>query len=95
MVEPNRRLLVSQDWFFSHLFREMLTEFFSKKLGGVVPPQIHERFTSHDSTNQYRGFAEAKRHGNTQTGENPQSQDVTPTTELSEPEVGYNISIMN
>lgn len=32
MMEPNRRFLVSQDWFFSILFRETLIKFF-KKLG--------------------------------------------------------------
>ena len=48
-----------------------------------------------DSKNGFRGFDDAKRHGMTQTAENPQSMEVTSTTELSEPEVGYHLSLFN
>ena len=29
MMEPNRRLLVSQDWFFSILYRQLLRKFYA------------------------------------------------------------------
>ena len=64
MMEPNRRFLVSQDWFFSQLFRELLLQFYSKA-GADAPQETLNRFIVHDSRNNYREFNETKRNGET------------------------------
>jgi len=48
----NRNLLVSRDWFFSHLFRDLIRA----KLGSRVPEGVLDRFISHDTKGNYREF---------------------------------------
>ena len=43
MTDFNRRMLVSRDWFFSNMYRDMLKEFFAKK-GEDLPEAIASRF---------------------------------------------------
>ena len=47
VTDFNRRLLVSQDWFYSQLYRDMLRAFYTKA-GEQVPESILSRFSLHD-----------------------------------------------
>ena len=94
VTEPNRRLLTSQDWFFSHLFRETVQKYF-EKIGESVPEAILERFKKHDKKNKYRGFDDSTKNAQAQTAENPQAMDVQAVTEVAEAEIGYQLSLFN
>lgn len=47
VTDMNRKLLVSQDWFYSQLYRDMLRAFYTKA-GKKVPETILSRFRLHD-----------------------------------------------
>ena len=55
----NRKLLVTQDWFYSQLYRNLLRQFY-KKLGQSVPEEIETLLRHHDAVTQasFRGFDE-------------------------------------
>ena len=73
VTDFNRKLLCSQDWFFSQLYRDMLRAFFSKQ-GQVVPEGIIHRFNRHDLKGNFKELDDplSKRADmTTQTQENP------------------------
>ena len=51
----NRKLLVSQDWFYSQLYRDMLRVVY-KKQGKPVPDYILKRFARHDLKGNFKDF---------------------------------------
>lgn len=93
VTDFNKKFLVSQDWFFSQLYRDMLRDFF-KKQGKQLPEGIAIRFRRHDTKGNYMNFDEAVKQKEDQTTqtqmENPQAEfDAPQLTVLSEPEIIY------
>ena len=52
MADFNSKLIVSQDWFYSQLFRDMIRSFYRNK-GIDVPEEILKRFRRHDESGQF------------------------------------------
>ena len=55
VTDFNRKLLVSQDWFYSELYRNMLEAFY-KRQGKSVPDEILIRFARHDKRGNYKSI---------------------------------------
>ena len=55
----NRKLLVTQDWFYSKIYRRLLRKYY-ESLGKSVPEEIETLFKYHDqiTTASFRGFDE-------------------------------------
>ena len=91
MTDFNRKLLVSQDWFYSQLYRDMLRAFYRKQ-GKEVPEYILVRYRRHDSKGNYRGIQEPNKDvvdQTTQTQENPQAEIGIELNTMTEPEITY------
>ena len=97
----NRKLLVTQDWFYSKIYRKLVRQFY-QNLGMFVPEEIETLFKHHDqiAVATFRGFDEPWKAGGgrkhtkeqvTQTLEeqNPQGEEVETLQILDEPEVVY------
>ena len=95
MTDFNRKLLVSQDWFYSRLYRDMLANFY-KKQGKEVPEAITARYQRHDVKGNYRGIEEPNKDKvdeGTQTQENPQAEIGIELNPMSEPEITYQLGL--
>ena len=88
----NRKLLVSQDWFYSHLYRDMLRVFY-KKQGKTVPEFILKRFKRHDIKGNFKEFDDPSMDMTTQTQENPQAEIAIELKVFSEQEVTYQLGL--
>ena len=88
MMEPNRRLLVSQDWFFSILYRQLLKKFYANQ-NSEVPEALLNRFKRHDEKNEFKPFEDLRK-----SSDNPQAMTSSWfNMELSESEISYQIQL--
>ena len=94
-TDLNRKLLCTQDWFYSKLYRDMLRAYF-KKQGKQLPDSIAKRFSNYDQKGNFKEFDDPlsrRQDMTTQTCENPQEEVMPELKVFSEPEVTYEISL--